>query len=249
MKEEMKSIIYLGDIHGNFKWLKSEIERKKIGDNLDATYLIQVGDFGIGFNNKSDLETLENLNEFCAIKNLVLITTRGNHDDPAFFQGNHMYSNLMLVTDYTVMDIYGKNHLFVGGAVSIDRKYRSGQDYQRACYGSSQKSYWSDEVFILDEEKLKDIYGINVVVTHSAPEWCYPDNINGFGDLVDEYAFYDKQLYDDLKTERANITKMFKILENNGNAISEHYYGHFHSSQITMNGYCNHYLLGINEFR
>jgi hypothetical protein len=41
---------------------------------------------------------------------------------------------------------------------------------------------------------LKDIYGINVVITHSAPEWCYPDNRNGFGDLVDEFAYHDKQL-------------------------------------------------------
>lgn len=245
----MEQVVYLGDIHGNFELLKREIIRRGIGENEEVAYIIQVGDFGIGFNNKSDLETLALLNKFLKLRNIILIAIRGNHDDPSFFQGNHMYSNLMLVPDYTVMDIYGKMHLFVGGAVSIDRKYRSGQDYQRACYGSSQKSYWTDEVFALDEEKLKDIYGINVVVTHSAPEWCFPDNRNGFGDLVDEFAYHDKQLYDDLNTERSNITKMFKILESNGNAIQYHAYGHFHSSQITMNGYCNHFLLGINEFR
>jgi hypothetical protein len=147
------------------------------------------------------------------------------------------------------MDIDDKKHLFVGGAVSIDRKYRIGKDHKEASYGSSQRSWWPDEIFSLDEEKLKDIYGIDVLVTHTAPEWCYPDNRNGFGPFVDEFAYDDKELYADLDRERQDMTKMFKILEKNGNFIQYHAYGHFHKSEITMNGYCNHYLLDINEFR
>ena len=244
----MIQILYLGDIHGAFITLKALIERYKFGNNEETTYIIQVGDFGIGFY-KTDLQTLENLNNFLKEKNIIMIAIRGNHDDPAYFTGNHMYSNLMLVPDYTTMDIDGHKHLFVGGAVSIDRLYRQKQDQNAASYGSSQKSYWKDELFFLDEEKLKDITDIEIVVTHTAPEWCHPDNRNGFGDLVDEFAYHDKQLYADLNKERQDVTKMFKILEQNGNYIKNHFYGHFHSSQITMNGYCNHYLLGINEFR
>lgn len=242
-------IIYAGDWHGNFRYIKSLIDRYKIGNIEEITYLIQVGDFGIGFYPKSDLQTLEDLNNFFKERNIICIAIRGNHDDPSFFQGNHMYSNLQLVPDYTTMEIDGKKHLFVGGAISIDRKYRISQDQREASYGSSQRSYWKDEIFVLDEEKLKDIYGVNVVVTHTAPEWCHPDNRKGFGSFVDEFAYSDNELYADLDKERADVTKMFQILEKNGNWIQYHAYGHFHSSQITMNGYCNHYLLNINEFR
>ena len=244
----MKSIIYLGDIHGNFKWLKSEIERRKIGNNLDPTYLIQVGDFGIGFNNKSDLNTLLKLNEFFKEYNIVAIIIHGNHDDPSFFKGNHIYSNLQLLPDYTVMELYGIKHLFVGGAISIDRTGRLRDDQESASYGSSQRSYWCDELFVLDEEKLKDITGIEVVITHTAAEWCYPDNRGGYGKFVEEWIPYDSDLTKDLDAERVAMTKMFDILKQNGNYVKSHLYGHFHDSKITMNYYTNHYLLDINQF-
>lgn len=242
-------IVYVGDIHGAWKTFKSLIDRYKLGNIEEITYIIQVGDFGIGFNNKYDMQTLEDLNNFFKERNIICIAIRGNHDDPYFFQGNHIYSNLQLVPDYTTIEIDGKKHLFVGGAVSIDRKYRVSQDQKEASYGSSQRSWWHDEIFILDEEKLKDIYGVEVVVTHTAPEWCHPDNRKGFGNLVDEFVYNDKDLYADLDKERQDMSKMFQILKNNGNYIKEHYYGHYHASSISMNGYCIHYLLNINEFR
>ena len=242
-------IVYVGDIHGAWKTFKSLIDRYKLGNIEEITYIIQVGDFGIGFNNKYDMQTLEDLNNFFKERNIICIAIRGNHDDPSFFQGNHIYSNLQLVPDYTTIEIDGKKHLFVGGAVSIDRKYRVSQDQKEASYGSSQRSWWYDEIFILDEEKLKDIYGVEVVVTHTAPEWCHPDNRKGFGNLVDEFVYNDKDLYADLDKERQDMSKMFQILKNNGNYIKKHYYGHDHASSISMNGYCIHYLLNINEFR
>jgi DNA repair exonuclease SbcCD nuclease subunit len=242
-------IVYVGDIHGAWKTFKSLIDRYKLGNIEEITYLIQVGDFGIGFNNKSDLQTLEDLNIFFKERNIICIAIHGNHDDCSYFQGNHIYSNLMLVPDYTVMDIDDKKHLFVGGAVSIDRTWRLQKDQEAAAYGSSQRSYWFDELFVLDEEKLKDITGVEVVVTHTAPEWCYPDNRGGYGKFVEEWIPYDNSLTADLDAERIAMSKMFDILKQNGNWISSHLYGHFHSSSICMNGYCNHYLLDINEFR
>jgi len=241
-------IVYVGDIHGAWKTFKSLIDRYKLGNIEEITYLIQVGDFGIGFN-KFDIQTLEDLNIFFKERNIICIAIRGNHDDYYFFQGNHIYSNLKLVPDYTTMEIDGKKHLFVGGAVSIDRRYRIIEDLEMSYNGSFQKSWWENEVFVLDREKLKDITGVEIVVSHTAPEWCYPDNRKGFGELVDQFAYSDKELYADLKKEREDVTEMFNILQSNGNWIKEHVYGHYHSSQITMNGYCNHYLLNINEFR
>jgi predicted phosphodiesterase len=243
-----KQILYLGDIHGAFKKIKKKIQRLQLGNNEDITYIVQVGDFGIGFHPKSDLQQLQNLNNFFASRNIIMIAIRGNHDDPSFFQGNHIYSNLQLVPDYTVMELHDIKHLFVGGAVSIDRTWRLTNDQSAASYGSSQRSYWFDELFILDEEKLKDITGVEVVVTHTAPEWCYPDNRGGYGKFVEEWIPYDSNLTADLDAERIAMSKMFDILKQNGNWISSHFYGHFHSSSICMNGYTNHYLLNIDEF-
>ena len=176
-----------------------------------------------------------------------MVAIRGNHDDPEFFKGNHIYSNLQLVEDYTVMEIYDKKHLFVGGAISIDRKDRLKEMQKFASYGSKKQNYWFDEIFVLDEEKLK-ITDIDVVITHTAPNYCYPQNKTSFGPMVNVFAEYDDELIPDLTLEREYMTRMFNILEKNGNNISEHYYGHFHSKQITMNRYTNHYLLHINQF-
>lgn len=243
----MKQIIYLGDIHGNFTRLKAEIERLKLGNNEEITYIIQVGDFGIGFDNKHDINNLLHLNKFFKLRNIVFLAIRGNHDDPSFFKGNHMYSNLKLLEDYTVMDIYDKKHLFVGGAVSIDRNGRAYEDQIRAAAGGSQLSYWEDEVFKLDEEKLQNISGIDIIVTHTAPEWCFPDNRNGFGDFVQRFANYDEYLLEDLTKERADVSRMFEILSTNN--WSTHFYGHFHNKKTENFGNKTHILLHIDEFK
>jgi DNA repair exonuclease SbcCD nuclease subunit len=247
--KDIEQVLYLGDIHGNFEWTKGEIKRRGIGNNVKTTYIIQVGDFGIGFNEKTDIQTLLLLNKFCKLRNIIFIAIRGNHDNPSFFKGNHMYSNLKLVEDYTTMEIYERKYLFVGGAVSIDRKYRMNSDRNAAKYGSNRESYWKDEIFYLDEDKLANITGIDVIITHSCPEYCYPDNRRGFGSFVDSFAEDDILLHHDLTVERTNITKMFDILQKNGNNIAEHYYGHFHNTNVYNNGYTLHILLNINEFR
>ena len=115
--------------------------------------------------------------------------------------------------------------------------------------GINNPLYWDDEAFILDEIKLKDIKNVDIVITHSAPEWCYPDNRPGFNDFVLSYAKHDPSLLTELKAERELISKMFKILKDNGNRIKKHFYGHFHKSEYTLNGLTEHILLGVNELQ
>ena len=117
-----------------------------------------------------------------------------------------------------------------------------------ARYGNTNKSYWYDEKVVFDEEKLNQITGINVVVTHTAPEWCVPDNRNGVGYLVERFAENDEPLKGELKEERELMSKMFNILQRNNN-ITDHFYGHYHRTSYSKNGWCNHYLLDTNEFR
>ena len=213
---KMRQILFCGDLHGNFAHIKSEIERKKIGNEDDPTYFIQVGDFGVGFAPlKTEQETLLHLNKFFKLRNIICLVIRGNHDNPNFFKGNHIFSNLKLLEDYTVMDIYDKRYLFVGGAISVDRIDRILSDKKSKEYGTNRESYWIDENFILDEEKLRDIIGVNVVVSHSSPDYCFPDNRNGFSKIVDHYAQKDSSLYKDIMEERSNISKMMNILIKN----------------------------------
>ena len=241
-------VILLGDIHGQFKKIKNIIEQKQIGNSEEITYIIQVGDFGIGFDDRNDIDSIISLNEFFKSRNIILLAIRGNHDDPKYFNGDHIYTNLKLLKDYTVMEIEGNKYLFVGGAVSIDRNLRLSSMQEYASYGEVKKLYWFDEPFYLDKEKISNIENIDVVITHTAPEWCYPDNRQGFGDFVESFSYQDSNLLSDLKNERDLVTEMFRLLKDKS-LVKLHYYGHFHSSEITLNGMTFHCLLNIDEFR
>jgi predicted phosphodiesterase len=237
-------ILFLGDIHGNFNYIAGEIKRKKI---TNCT-IIQVGDFGIGFTTpENDLKILEAFNLFLKDHGVIMYAIRGNHDNPKFFQGDYIFDNLKLITDYTVLEIEDHKILCVGGAVSIDRVPRLNEMQKAARYGSKKEQFWFDEKFVFEEDKVKDLKEVDIVVTHTAPEWCVPDNRNGFGAFVEGFAYYDNKLLEDLAFERAEVTKMFKLLNQNNN-IKYHFYGHFHRHDITINGYTTHMLLDINEF-
>ncbi len=249
MNEKISTVIAISDIHGAFDFLKSQIEKFKLGNEEEITYLIQLGDFGIGFRPKSDQDTLYSLNKFLKLRNIIMYVIRGNHDCPDFFKGNHIYSNLQLLPDYTTLFINDKKYLFVGGAISIDRKLRLSDMQHAASYGSKVESYWYDEIFVLDEEKLKDISGIDIVITHTAPEYCFPDNRLGYPDIVKQFVSSDPNLYFDLIKERQDMSKMFEILSKNGNKIKDVFHGHFHCKNTNTIGETTYHLLDINEFK
>lgn len=246
-----KQVILLGDIHanGSFEFLKTMITKYQIGNNEEVTYIIQVGDFGIGFYPKTDVLALRKLNKFLRLRNIIMLVIRGNHDNPSFFKGDYLFPNLKLLPDYTTMVINNKKYLFVGGAISIDRKSRLATDQINASMGFKTENYWFDEAFVYDEEKLKSLNDINIVITHSAPEWCEPENKLGFGDLVNTFASNDEWLLTDLRIERKHISNMFQDLENNGCNIELHAYGHFHRSYSMLYKNTQHWLLNINEFK
>ena len=63
------------------------------------------------------------------------------------------------------------------------------------------------------------------MITHTAPEFCFPDNRNGFGQFVDMFIANDPQLTVDLTEERSLVTRMFEILDKN-NYIDKHFAEH-----------------------
>lgn len=236
-------ILAIGDIHGNFNFLKNQIISKKISDCT----IIQVGDFGIGFTHKeNDEQTLSNLNDFLKDLNVTLLAIRGNHDNPDFFNGDYFYSNLNLLTDYTTLKLEGRNYIFIGGAISIDRSERIKENNSNIKYGSKKRCYWEREKFEYKPELLKDLRDIDVIITHTAPDWCDPDNKRGFGRFVEDWSKYDSKLIGDLIFERNQMSNVFLDLYQHNN-IKEHFYGHFHKSMIQEVNGVKHRLLDINE--
>jgi len=240
-----KPLIFLGDIHGNFNYVKWYIKAHKIKDCV----IYQVGDFGIGFTNEfNDMNTLGDLNKFLTEHNVQMYAIRGNHDNPKFFDGHleNYFTNLHLLADYTVVDIDGTKILGVGGAVSVDRRPRLREMQEYARVGRDVENYWYDETFKLDEEKLKTFENIDIVVTHTAPDFCTPINKVDFGYLVEQFAKDDAKLKADLTEERNLLTKMFEILKEK-NKPDYWFYGHFHNHWNANIEGTNYRLLNINE--
>jgi len=225
----MKKIVYIGDLHGNFDhvrwWLKQ-------GHHKNTT-LIQVGDFGVGFKPTTEDKTLQELNKELGKRESILLVIRGNHDNPSYFDGNHDYEFIKFLPDYTTLEIDGLNHLFIGGAISIDRTLRqSGIDH------------WVDEGFISDIEKIKPLKDIDVVVTHTAPNFVAPLSFNG---IVLHYSQKDATLLSELEIERNLITDIFNELKKE-NKPKYHFYGHFHNSNRELIDGCKHVMLNIGDF-
>lgn len=230
----------LGDIHGYWSIIANHIVHN---DEKNIAYL-QVGDFGVGFDaHEIEIEKLTKLNEILKTYECDLYVVRGNHDMPDWFKVDNFMSEKQLlnrinfIPDYTVIEIDFEKILFVGGAVSIDRMPRM---------MSLRDSWWPDEIFVLDTDKLQSFEEIDRVITHTTTNFCEPRSLNS---LVYGYAKYDADLLNDLRVERDRVTEMANILMLNGkNKIKGWYYGHFHNNYRFLHNNAEFVCLGINKF-
>jgi len=220
-----KMIVFVGDHHGAWGSLWDCV----IAYNLENCNLISVGDLGMGFSKtrKKEFKSCENLNETFKKRNINFYGIRGNHDDPYFFKDNRVcLDHFELIEDYSVYSYRDKLIQFIGGAVSIDRTARQ-----------LNVSHWEDEGVVYQKDRLQKI---DVLVTHTAPSWCFPQKFN---ELVYGWAREDAYLIEDLNNERLVMDEIFKACQ-----PSFHVYGHFHSSWSEEVNGCKHRLLDIEEF-
>ena len=202
-----------------------------------------VYDFGIGFDEiDKEFAKLLKLNERLVEQESDLFILRGNHDNPNWFIDTNFnelkekLTNIFFVPDYTVLNIDLENHLFIGGAVSIDRVPRR--------MDTRSESWWKDEVVNFDFERVKEFRDIDRVICHTAPDFCQPLKFN---QLVYNYATQDDLLLEDLRNERANMTKLVtEIMKNN--KIKGYYYGHFHNSYRFYHNDCEFVGINVNQF-
>lgn len=97
-----KSVVVSGDIHGDFNRL---VFKMCVQYEIRDTLLIVAGDCGFGFENQDYYEDMAKRNsKRLSESNNWIVFVRGNHDNPAYFDGDTFrHRCMMCVPDYTVI--------------------------------------------------------------------------------------------------------------------------------------------------
>jgi UDP-2,3-diacylglucosamine pyrophosphatase LpxH len=235
-----KPIFLIGDIHGNWKFLKHIMRSRLKG--LTGYSLIQVGDYGLGFDPIHVVKEHHDKLEKELIKaDAHLYVIRGNHDDPQAWTDQLLnYSRIHFVNDHIVINFDGTNIFFWGGAASVDKRSRieeGGNILPTFNERSSKVRYWfedEDVDFSFDFETLENI---DIVVTHTAPSYTFPSLNSRIVDL-NPNCFFERTMMSD---------EMDVMLKKNN--IKKWYHGHFHESNSAIIKDIEFNSLGINEVK
>lgn len=146
--------VVIGDIHGDFRFLK-----RLIANNPEWTRLTIAGDIGLGFPDSMDVPFESPI---------PIRFIRGNHDNPDFIRNlppEWAEANWHYIPDGTIED----EVLYIGGAFSIDHMQRTpGFDWW---YGEELNQREQSEII----EKINNYDGIiKTVVSHDCPYDLYP---------------------------------------------------------------------------
>lgn len=207
-----KPVFILGDVHGKYK----DHRWKKIFNYIQDSLIVCVGDFGVGFAEtlEEEMELLDSINRELVVSGNELLVARGNHENPKFFDGTIQcdFSCLKFIPDYEQTTLLGYRTLFVGGGISIDRKWRTeGLDY------------WKDEGVKPIPEHIRN-EKFDLIVSHNCPNFVNHSSQNLYdepGNPVKTDAYNERLILDDLY----NITKPKKW-----------FYGHYHNSEYAKIG-------------
>lgn len=226
--QDKKSVFTCGDVHCDWKKFIKNMEEKDIKDAL----IIILGDFSRRTVSAEDnIKIIKEAKEKLEGRNINVVSYRGNHDNPAFFEGDTqiVVENFFeAIPDYTVIQTNVGNFLCVGGALSINRVEIMRQDGAKGV-----KTYWPEEVFNYDEtlvEQINNEFDINFVCTHTCPSFSFP--VDFHDERVKEREVEDYSLVEDILNERLELTKLYDKLSESNN-VKEWYYGHFHKTQTT----------------
>lgn len=162
-----------GDIHGEIKRLVHDATHRL---KIRCADIFVVGDFGAGFGRPNSMDVrYREIRSALEANDICLYTIRGNHDDPAFFDGQHDYERLHFLPDHKMIELCGKRIHPIGGAVSTDidlidpltRKSRRTINESLIKHGSSKRVWWQNEALVQITEGLPE--SADIIVSHEAP--------------------------------------------------------------------------------
>lgn len=230
---DAKHIVVAGDIHGDFEAL---VDKCGIQYGMTDTLIIVAGDCGFGFQRPNYYEDLYmKLSNRLSKANNWIVFVRGNHDNPAYFDGKQVnYKRWKAVPDYSILKACGHTILCVGGAISVDRTYRLSEMYGMTVVIEEDRRlevayYWPDEKPVYDEAKLaaiNEVCAIDVVVSHTAPSFCELISRQG----IQNWLTKDEDLLQDIKAERKVMDNIQAYLYAHSHPVDYWFYGHFHQS-------------------
>ena len=231
--ETITDIYVVGDLHGLFPTFKYKIRESEIKNGL----IIVAGDCGFGFEKEEFYRQVYNkMKKVLLGQNVHIVFVRGNHDDKSYFDGEKInFPNFLAVPDYSVLKFnhgdISRNILCVGGATSIDRRWRIRENTQ---YTNGKKSYWADEFPVYEPEILNEIkndgINIDIVVTHSSPSFAPLTDKNG----IQNFIAFDPSLTEDINYERLTLTKLYDhLVKQDKHPVKLWLYGHFHQHVLS----------------
>lgn len=169
----LRSLYICGDIHSEISRLVHDATHKP---KISCADILVVGDFGAGFGRPNSMDArYREIRSALEANDICLYTIRGNHDDPAFFDGFHDYERLHFLPDHKMIELCGKQIYPIGGAVSTDidlidpltRKSRRMQNDSLVRFGSSKRVWWEGEAPTQITEGLPET--TDIIVSHEAP--------------------------------------------------------------------------------
>lgn len=246
-------VYFIGDLHGNFHWLKKFIE----DNDLHDCSLIFCGDNALGAKTlKAWFGWIQGLKlDKCLKKRRIgCYFVRGNHDDPSWYDDKTLVTSCFkAVSDYSTIETPDHNILCVGGGISIDRydrkisndialhrymKYHPNVSMKEAMK-VVQQVYWENENPLYDDRKIDSLtHQIDTVCSHVAPT-CFPPE----PDCPKRWAELDGDLRDDCFLERRVMDQVLNRLLANDHPIRNWFYGHYHRYEVSEhNGITGHLL-------
>jgi len=159
VKGESPTIAIVGDIHGEFGKLNTFINRHK-----DINILIQAGDNAYYWSGISGYQEIKP-------KNTKIYLVPGNHENFNLIEeqvgrrGKHpieIEPNIFYCPIGSTLDINGFVIMFVGGADSIDKRYRT-----------PNLSWWAQEI-LTDEDYdyiVSSVDKVDIIVSHTCPNF------------------------------------------------------------------------------
>ena len=228
----LNNVYVVGDLHGEFQLLKYKIRENKITD----AFIIVAGDCGFGFEKPEYYRQVYNkMLKVLSKQNVTILFVRGNHDDPEYFNGKFIinYKYFKTIPDYSILTFGNENThniLCVGGAISIDRRYRKNEESK---YTNGKRFYWENEQPVYLPEVLdkinEDGIKIETVITHSSPTFAPLTNKGS----TENFIIFDNTLENDINNERLVITQIYEhIVKKDKHNVKNWFYGHFHQHSL-----------------